>query len=314
MIESAMIATAKIFGLFPGQGSQKVGMGKDLYEANELAREYFALADTVLGFALSKVCFDGPAEPLTATEVAQPAILTVSVICYAITQQLLDRPVRLSAAAGHSLGEYSALVAAGAIDYKDAVLLVHKRGKYMQEAVPAGKGMMVAVLGMEHEKIREVASSIPGVVEIANINSPGQIVVAGERGSVGAFCAAAQGAKTIELPVSAPFHCSLMRPAADKLALDLNALNIKRSEFPIYTNVDAAPVTEPEQIRSALKRQVCGSVRWVECLQMLIKDVAPRYAIEFGYGNVLSGLLKKIDPAVGRLNVHSLESAKGLQF
>jgi [acyl-carrier-protein] S-malonyltransferase len=295
---------AHILGLFPGQGSQKVGMGKDLFAESALAREIFAAADQALGFSLSTICFEGPAERLTATEIAQPAILTVSTICYRLAA---EAGLGLTAAAGHSLGEYSALVAAGALRFEDAVVLVHKRGKYMQSAVPVGAGKMVAVLGKELEAIEAAIAAVSnGIVQVANINSPGQIVVAGSASAVDAFKGALGDARMTDLVVSAPFHCALMQPAADLLAVDLDACSISPAAFPVYANVTAAPVRTPDEIRAALKAQVCGRVRWIESMQNAIKIESIDRAIEFGAGAVLVGLLKRINGAVPRQSVGAL--------
>lgn len=292
---------AKILGLFPGQGSQKVGMGNS-YLSNPLAQSIFHAADEVLGFSLSKICAEGPESELTKTAVAQPAILTVSIIAYKIWCETTGKS--LSCAAGHSLGEYSALVAAGSLSFEDAVLLVHKRGKYMQEAVPLGAGRMVAVLGKELTEIEDALANVKnGVAEVANINAPGQIVVAGDKEGVGEFVPLLGKAKVIDLAVSAPFHCSLMTPAAVRLMENLSSININPASFPIYANISGSPLTDPEAIRKALGAQVCGRVRWVECMENAIRDTKPEEAVEFGEGAVLAGLLKKIDNSVLRTNV-----------
>ncbi len=317
--------TKQILGLFPGQGSQKVGMGLALCQQSELARDLFDRADKAVGFPLSKICFEGPAEQLTSTAVAQPAILTVSVICYRLFESRIiamdpgSMGARLSvvAGSGHSLGEYSALVAAGALSFEDAVALVHKRGRYMQEAVPSGVGRMVAILGREVDEIeaacREVSNSETCIVQIANINAPGQVVVAGKKESVGHCLEKLAGAKSIELPVSAPFHCALMKTAEENLARDLAGLNIQPCRFPVYANYHAKPLADPNEIREALRLQVCGRVRWVECMQNALGAHQPTAAIEFGFGNVLTGLLKRIDNSVPRFNVDSIDSLAVLE-
>ena len=305
---------SKIFALFPGQGSQKVGMGKELYEALPLARELFAQADQALGFPLSKLCFEGPADQLTLTENAQPAILTVSTICFRLAQQqALAASQEIVAAAGHSLGEYSALVAAEALTFEDAVKLVNKRGRYMQEAVPVGTGKMVAVLGKEVSEIEAaLAGSGTEVAQIANINAPGQIVVAGSATGVQLFIERLGAAKVIELPVSAPFHCSLMKPAENKLRVDLAQTTIKKPKFPVFQNFTATPSDDPDTIRENLALQVCGRVRWVECVENVLANKFPDAVWEYGAGNILTGLVKRINAAVVRVNIDSPQAISTL--
>jgi [acyl-carrier-protein] S-malonyltransferase len=298
---------SNIFALFPGQGSQKVGMGKELAEAYPLAKELFAKADNALGFELSKVCFEGPSDKLTLTEIAQPAILTVSTICFQLSQQTSQSADQsIVAAAGHSLGEYSALVAADALSFEDAVRLVNKRGKYMQEAVPVGSGKMVAVLGKEVSEIEAALAHVDGdIAQIANINAPGQIVVAGSVSGVQKFVAALGTAKVLELTVSAPFHCDLMKPAEEKLRVDLANIEIRKPKFKVYQNFTAQASDDPEIIRENLALQVCGRVRWVECVENVVKDANPTAVWEYGAGNVLTGLVKRINPSITRVNVDS---------
>lgn len=293
----------KILALFPGQGSQKVGMGKELLQSTPKAKELFDKADKALGFSLSSICFDGPAEKLTLTEIAQPAILTVSVICF--EHALSTTPdLQVVAAAGHSLGEYSALVAAGSLKFEDAVRIVNQRGKFMQEAVPVGTGKMVVVLGQEVDAIEAALSSVKsGVAQIANINAPGQVVVAGAKAAVDEFVTNMAGAKVMELNVSAPFHCALMKPAEEKLRTVLREAEIAPARFPVYANFSSKPLTASDEIRESLAQQVCGKVRWVECMQNAIRDCTPQSAYEFGNGNVLTGLLKRIDPQIARVNI-----------
>lgn len=301
---------ANIFALFPGQGSQKVGMGRQLFEQYDIAKELFAKADEALGFSLSQICFEGPADKLTLTEITQPAILTVSTICFRLAQMQPQAGAHtIVAAAGHSLGEYSALVAADAMSFEDAVRLVNKRGRYMQEAVPVGTGRMVAVLGKEVAELQAaIDASGVEVAEIANINAPGQIVIAGSLAGVAGFVEKLGSAKVIDLPVSAPFHCSLMKPAEQRLRVDLAGITIKTPKFPVYQNFTASFTNDPEAIRENLALQVCGRVRWVECVENVLKEKTPDVVWEYGAGNVLTGLVKRINSAVPRVNIDSPES------
>jgi [acyl-carrier-protein] S-malonyltransferase len=279
---------SRIVCIFPGQGSQKVGMGKDFFERTGLARDIFGRADEALGFKISEVCFSGPEEKLRLTEYTQPALLTVSFAAYLLlgTAPLLG--------AGHSLGEYSALVAAGCLGFEDAVRLVHKRGRYMQEAVPPGAGAMAAVLGSSYEEVRAaIGRTSPGVVEIANWNSEEQIVIAGHREAVEEALASMGGARSVMLPVSAPFHTSLMKSAEEKLAADLDAVKFRDLEFPIITNVDARVIRRGEEVRDALKRQVSRPVLWHSSM-LLLREENVDTVVEVGPGRVLSGLFKKI--------------------
>ncbi len=290
--------------LFPGQGSQQVGMGRELAQLYPVARLTFEEADDALGYSLSALCWEGPEEKLKMTEITQPAILTASVAAW---QVLAERGVHPAFAAGHSLGEYSAHVAAGTLSFADAVCTVRNRGRYMQEAVPAGEGAMAAILGMPLDAVQQVcADAAPGgVVEPANINSPEQIVISGSKAAVerAAELAKQRGAKrAVMLPVSAPFHCSLMKPAQDRLAADLRALTFSNPRVPVINNVDAAVTTSAEPARDALVRQVTGAVQWVRSMQELIAQGAGTF-IEVGPGKVLSGLLRQIDRGQPCMNV-----------
>ncbi|HYN15160.1 MAG TPA: ACP S-malonyltransferase [Terriglobales bacterium] len=290
--------------LFPGQGSQSVGMGKELAGLYPVARETFDQADAALGFKLSELCFEGPEEKLKLTEITQPAILTVSV---AALRVLREKGINPAYAAGHSLGEYSAHVAAGTLSFEDAVRTVRQRGSYMQEAVPVGEGAMAAILGMPLEELSNVcAEAAQGeVCSPANINSPDQIVISGNTRAVerAAELAKKRGAKrAILLPVSAPFHCTLLQPAQDKLAHDLAQLQFHLMRIPVACNVDAQLVDKPEEARNALIRQVTGAVRWEPCMRLLIAHGVETF-IEVGPGKVLCGLMRQIDRSKICLNV-----------
>lgn len=286
--------------LFPGQGSQRVGMGRDLAHAHEVARRTYDEADDVLGFALSKLCFEGPEDELTLTKHAQPAILTTSI---AVFRVLMEKGLGFDIVAGHSLGEWTALVAAGALALRDAVRLTHLRGTYMQEAVPVGQGAMAALMGLDLAATRAVCerASRPGEpVEPANLNGGGQIVISGHTAAVDRAMAEAKasGAKLAKkLAVSAPFHCSLMKPAADKLAAAMADLVIATPKVPVVANVTAEPTTDASRIKDLLVQQVTGSVRWEESVQTMAKLGVTR-AYELGSGAVLKGLVKKIAPSI----------------
>jgi [acyl-carrier-protein] S-malonyltransferase len=286
--------------LFPGQGSQKVGMGRALADAHAEARAVFAEADATLGYALSKICFEGPESELTLTANAQPAILTTSVAALRVLQARAT--VRPAAVAGHSLGEYSALVAAGALRFADAVRLVHLRGKFMQEAVPAGVGAMAAILGLGAPEVAAICREAAGdeVVSPANLNGGGQVVIAGHKAAVDRACVAAKarGAKrALPLAVSAPFHCALMRPAAERLARELERVEIAVPTVPVVTNVEAEPNQDATRVRELLTRQVTSPVRWEESVQRLA-GLGVTVAVEVGFGNVLAGLVRRIAPAL----------------
>ncbi|HEX7287651.1 MAG TPA: ACP S-malonyltransferase [Candidatus Angelobacter sp.] len=290
--------------LFPGQGSQSPGMGRELAALYPVARHTFQEADDALGFALSKLCFEGPAEQLRMTENTQPAILTASV---AAARVLQEKGVVPQFVAGHSLGEYSAHVAAGTLDFADAVRTVRNRGKYMQEAVPAGQGAMAAVLGMAQPLVQQVcADAAQGeVVSSANINSAEQIVISGAAKAVerAAALAKERGAKrAIMLDVSAPFHCAMMQPAQDRLAKDLESVAFSNPEVPVVANIDAEPKILAEACREALVRQVTGAVQWEPCVRRLIQMGAGTF-VEVGPGKVLTGLMRQIDRGQAAMNV-----------
>jgi [acyl-carrier-protein] S-malonyltransferase len=289
-------ASSSIVFLFPGQGSQSVGMGKELADHHPVARQTFEEADDALGYNLSQVCFEGPEEKLKLTEITQPAILTASVAAFRVLQ---DKGLKPDYVAGHSLGEYSAHVAAGTLAFSDAVRTVRNRGKYMQHAVPVGVGAMAAILGMAPDKVIEIAREAANgeVCQAANINSPEQIVISGHAGAVARAMQLATewGAKkAVNLPVSAPFHCALMQPAQDLLAVDLRALTFQNPSCPVVCNADAAPITSGDAARDALVRQVTGAVRWNESMRRLIEKGTGLF-IEVGPGKVLWGLMRQID-------------------
>ncbi|MEW5761783.1 MAG: ACP S-malonyltransferase [Bacillota bacterium] len=283
--------------LFPGQGSQYVGMGEDLYRHHRAAQEVFAAAEAVLGFSLTDLCFRGPREELQKTAYTQPAVLTTSIACLRVVE---EAGLRADAVAGHSLGEYSALVAAGVLSFEDAVRLVHRRGQYMQDAVPLGSGGMVALLGLDRavvEKVREKAARA-GVVEIANYNCPGQIVLAGEMQALEAAVEEARVAgarRSVLLAVSGPFHSSLMRRAAEKLAVDLENTVFHDPRVPVVANATGDYVRTAQEVRSALIRQIYSPVWWEESIRRLAADGVTNF-IEVGPGRVLTGLVHRIVP------------------
>jgi len=296
----------KLALVFPGQGSQKVGMGKDFLERSALAKELFAEADETLGFKISEVCFEGPEDRLRLTSYTQPALLAVSYIAF----RLLG--VEPGLAAGHSLGEYSALVAAGSLAFEDALLLVHKRGQYMQEAVPVGVGAMAAVLGSTIADIETAILQVnSGTVQIANWYSDDQIVIAGHKEAVEDAVTLIKGARAVMLPVSAPFHSSLMRSAEERLSADLDAVEFRELRFPVVTNVDARIIRHGEEARDALKRQVSRPVLWQSSM-LVFQQEGAETVVELGPGKVLIGLLKRISrqwPSPPRLlNIEDGES------
>jgi [acyl-carrier-protein] S-malonyltransferase len=291
--------TPKTAFLFPGQGSQFAGMGKSLVERFDAARRVFEEADAVLGFALSRLCFEGPEDQLKLTENTQPALLAVSTASHAV---LRDRGCVPDFVAGHSLGEYSALVAAGSLRFADALRLVRKRGQYMQEAVPPGVGAMAALLKLPEDKLEAVLreASQGETVSAANLNSPDQVVIAGHAGAVNRAIVLAKSAgarRAVLLPVSAPFHCPLMTPAQQRLRADLDATEFRDLEVPLINNWEAREVRTGAEAREGLYQQVPNPVRWVEAMRCLAAEGVTR-AIEVGAGGVLSGLLRSMEPAI----------------
>ncbi|MFP5277972.1 MAG: ACP S-malonyltransferase [Acidobacteriota bacterium] len=303
--------SAKIAFLFPGQGSQAVGMGRELAEKFPIVQQTFAEADAALGFALSQLCFEGPEDQLRLTENTQPAILTVSV---AAARVLAEQGIEPALAAGHSLGEWSAHVAAGTLSFADAVRAVKARGRAMQQAVPAGQGAMAAILQLDPAEVAgacaEAAQETGLAVQAANLNSPGQTVISGAAAAVekaSALCKAKGARRAVPLPVSAPFHCTLMQPAQEEVARVLGQLQINEPRIPVAANVSGSMISTAEAARDALIRQVTGAVRWVDCVQAL-KAAGAEVFIEVGPGKVLCGLLKQIDPALKSLNVEDAAS------
>lgn len=298
--------------VFPGQGAQKVGMGKSLAEQFPVCRDAFADADDALGEPLSRLCFEGPEEQLLLTENTQPAILAMSVAVWRLVDSMGVRP---AFAAGHSLGEYSAHVAAGTLSFADALRTVRRRGQYMQEAVPVGTGAMAAILGLDAEGVAracaEAAAELGRVVSPANLNAPGQVVIAGHADAVARAgeLTKAQGAKrVIALNVSAPFHCALMKPAEDRLAPELRALAASDPRVPVVANVDGEPKRDAASSIEALIRQVSAPVRWEDVVRRLVAEGTQTF-VELGPGAVLAGLIKKIDRGV---TVTSVENEGGL--
>lgn len=303
----------KIAFVFPGQGAQAVGMGKDAYESNDAARGVYDRADAALGFSISKLSFEGPEEELRQTANTQPALLATSV---ALLEAFKSQGIRPDYVAGHSLGEYSALVAAGVLAFEDAVRLVRARGQFMEQAVPSGKGAMAAVLGAEREPLAALCADISasvGPVELANVNCPGQIVVSGSAEGVAEVAARGKeaGAKrVIPLEVSGPFHSSLMRPAADALSAELAKVGFNDAAVPVVANVHAKPVSSGEELRKLLVEQVVSPVQWEDTVKFLIAEGVDTF-YEIGSGTVLAGLIKKTDKSATVVSVNTAEAAAG---
>ncbi len=303
--------------VFPGQGSQKVGMLQDLYNEYAIVRQRFAEADEALGYSISKLCFEGPDTELVKTANTQPAILTASIACYEVLKEKGFTP---DIVGGHSLGEYSALVAAGVLKFADAVYLVHKRGEFMQEAVPIGKGAMAAILALPREQVVEICQQVNdevGSVQAVNFNCPGQIVIAGETAAVekAAELMKAAGAKrAVMLPVSAPFHSRLMEPAAAKLKVELDKVTLSDAQIPVVANVNGQILTDASAIKESLVKQAASPVLWEDCVATMVNFGAQAF-VEVGPGKVLTGFTKKINKEMQLANVEDVASlAKTLEF
>ncbi len=300
----------KLAFVFPGQGAQTVGMGKDFCEKYDIAKKLFKEAEEALGFSIQKLCFEGPAEELKLTANTQPAILTMSVIANEI---LKEHGIQPEITGGHSLGEYSALVAAGVIKFQDAVLLVHKRGQFMQEAVPVGEGGMAAIIGLSDEVIMDAcgkASEESGAVQAVNFNCPGQTVIAGTTKGVEQaveLLKEAGAKKAVILPVSAPFHSTLMKPAAEKLAAELDKVEISDAAFPVVANVNGKLEQKADEIKANLIAQADHPVRWIDCVKAMMDYGADVY-VEAGPGKTLCGFNKRIDRSLVSMNVENLET------
>jgi [acyl-carrier-protein] S-malonyltransferase len=307
------VTTRRIAFLFPGQGSQSPGMGRRIAETYPESRQVFETADRALGRPLAELCFEGSADELALTENTQPAILTASI---AALRALEARDLRPAAAAGHSLGEYSAHVAAGTLEFTDAVRTVRMRGRFMQEAVPVGEGAMAAILGLEPDRVREICRESAGdaVVSPANLNGPSQVVVAGHAVAVQRAGEAAREAgarRVVALPVSAPFHCSLMQPAAERLSHVLESIEFRDPGFPVFANADAAPVARGAEAREALVRQVASPVRWHETIEAML-DHGVEAFVEVGPGKVLSGLVRGVRKGVPTLQAGDPEGIENV--
>jgi [acyl-carrier-protein] S-malonyltransferase len=297
--------------IFPGQGSQYVGMGKEFYDNFRVAKEVFEEADDALRFSVSSLCFQGPEEALKLTENTQPAVLTASIAALRVLQSEKGIPPHVTA--GHSLGEYSALVASGALSFADAVRIVRLRGRFMQEAVPVGEGAMAAILGMEREQIEKLCEEVSSgeVLTPANFNCPGQIVIAGHSKAVERAIERVkqEGKKAVLLPVSAPFHSPLMKPAGERLEKELDGIAVRDLKVPVVTNVEAEINTSKERVKGLLVAQVSSPVRWEESILRMTEDGIEQ-VFEIGPGKVLSGLMKRINPKVETKNLEDIPTLK----
>ena len=298
--------------IFPGQGSQKPGMGADLLKEFPEAKEIFEAADEALGYSISKICFEGSEDDLKRTENTQPAILTHSAAIMEVIESRADAKPEF--VAGHSLGEYSAVVAAGGLPAPEAAVIVHERGKFMQEAVPEGKGAMAALIGPSREEVEEIcAEAAQGdVLSPANLNAPGQIVIAGSKAAIDRAIEVAKGRgvrRALPLPVSAPFHCALMKPAEEKLRPVLESASLSDLDLPLVNNVDARSVSKADEVRDGLIRQVVAPVRWIDVVETMIAEGVTRF-VEIGPGAVLAGLVKRINRDVESTSVNDVETLK----
>ena len=303
--------------IFPGQGSQIVGMGKEFFEKHEIVKKLFKEADETLGFGLSKIILEGPESDLKLTKNTQPAILTVSYSIFKLVTEEFNIQIKdIKYFAGHSLGEYTALVSSKSLNFSDAVFLLHERGKYMQDAVPTGKGAMLAVMGQKIDDIQNFIDQISkdkGVCEIANDNSEGQTILSGDKEAIDEInkILKANKKKSIFLPVSAPFHCSLMQPAAKKMEETINQINFKNPSIDLISNVTALPIRDSSEIKKLLVKQIYSKVRWRESVLFMIKNGINEF-IELGPGKVLSGLVKRINDKVSTKSINRIEDIKNL--
>ena len=302
---------SKIALIFPGQGAQFVGMGKDFYDNFDAAKKLFDEADDALGYSIKKMCFEGSEDDLKLTANTQPAILIVSVIA---AELLKAEGITAEVAGGHSLGEYSALVAAGSLKFRDAVILVHKRGQFMQEAVPVGEGSMAAIIGLDDKIIVDICNEVSeiGAVQAVNFNCPGQTVIAGTVKGVDSAVEklkAAGAKKAVVLPVSAPFHSTLMKPAAEKLSVELDKTEIKNAAFPIAANINGKLETDAAEIKNNLVAQADNPVKWIDCVKAM-QDFGADTFVECGPGKTLCGFNRRIDKQIKSLNVENIESLK----